>query len=84
MIFRAFWPVVDETLTMRDLIAAAKPDLPRLAAQAHAQLRGPGRWAIEPSVYTPGSGRVTDVILTYNAPAAPAVRHATNSPEVLA
>ncbi len=67
--FRAFWPIVDDTVPPIDLIREAALELPRLTAQAHAVINGPGRWAIAPSCKVPGSGRVTPTVLLYEAPA---------------
>lgn len=67
--FRAFWPVIDPEIPLHHLVASAMDDLPWLTAQAHAVLTGPGRWQIEESWKVPGSGRVTPLVLLYEAPA---------------
>lgn len=67
--FRAFWPITDENRPLQSLIEEARKDLPWLTAQAHAQLAGRGRWTVERSADVPGSGRVTETVLLFNAPA---------------
>lgn len=67
--FRAFWPIIDDSVPMHHLIAHAIDDLPWLTSQAHAVIVGKGRWSIELSCMVPGSGRVTETILMFNAPA---------------
>ncbi len=69
--FRAFWPITDPDLTPYQLVAVAAEELPALIVQAHAQVVGRGQWRILPSVAVPGSGRVTDEVLVYDAPAIP-------------
>lgn len=71
MIFRCFWPITDDKLGMGELIKQATPDVPMLLARAHAAI-GPnssGRWSIAPSASIPGSGRTTDYVLLFEAPA---------------
>lgn len=68
-IFRAFWPITDTSMPMQRLIDQARPDLPWLTAQAHAVITGRGKWTIELSANVPGSGRVTETVLLFNAPA---------------
>lgn len=70
-IFRAIWPITDETTGIRELVAAAEADLPLLLAQAHAAITDNtrSRWSVVPSVNVPGSGRVTEHVLMFEAPA---------------
>lgn len=72
MIFRAIWPIVDETVGYADLCREAAATLPTLVAQARAHLTKPGRFSIAPSEHVPGSGRITATVLVYEAPARPA------------
>lgn len=69
MIYRAIWPITDETTPLAALIAEATADLPRLLTFAHARLTGTGCWSVRPSVAVPGSGRITERVLCYAAPA---------------
>lgn len=69
MIFRAVWPILDDGTTYRDLVRAAKAEVPLLAAQAHAKLTGPGRFSIADAIDVPGCGRTTDAVLVFEAPA---------------
>jgi len=69
MIFRALWPITDDSLTFADLCKQAAGDLPDLVIQAHARLLRPGRFTIAESAHVPGSGRVTPTVLLYEAPA---------------
>lgn len=73
--FRAIWPIVDERLPWDRLIREAEADLELLTAQAHARITnyGAGRWSIERSCRVPGSGRITETVLMYEAPAVAAV-----------
>ncbi len=69
-LFRAMWPITDMATPLADLISEAELDLPMVAARARAAVRpGPGRWTIAPSARIPGSGRVADNVLLYEAPA---------------
>lgn len=72
IVFRAVWPIVDERLSFADLCREAESGLPTLISQARARLLRPGRFSIAPSEKVPGSGRVTESCLIYEAPAAPA------------
>lgn len=67
--FRAIWPIVDTAVDYQHLIREACEDLPTLAARAHAEITGRGRFSIAPSARVPGSGRVTESVLLYEAPA---------------
>lgn len=67
--FRAIWPIVDESVSYAALCKEATAELPAVIARAHAQLLSPGRFSIAPSVDVPGSGRVTESVLIYEAPA---------------
>lgn len=69
IIFRAVWPIVDERMTFADICREAERDLPLLIAQAHAKLTNPGRFSIAPSDRVPGSGRVTESCLVFEAAA---------------
>lgn len=69
MIFRAIWPIVDEGFSYAALCLSAEADLPMLIAQTHARLTGPGRFSVAPSDRVPGSGRVTESVLVFEAPA---------------
>lgn len=73
-VFRAFWPIIDQTIPLRDLIAEASDQLPALIAQAHCHVTGRGRWSVTLSSSVPGSGRITETVLLYEAPARPAPR----------
>ena len=77
ILFRAIWPITDETVGYAELCRQATDDLPALVAQAKARLTRPGRFSIAPSDKVPGSGRVTDAVLVYEAPAVPVVRRET-------
>lgn len=66
--FRAMWPIVAD-LPASDLFREARCDLPLLAAQAHARIIGPGRFSFARSVDVPGSGRVSEFVLIFEAPA---------------
>lgn len=68
--FEAVWPVLDPTLSPQALIDEALADLPRLAAQARAQLTGRPRIAVRPGREVPGSGGATWVVHAI-APAEP-------------
>lgn len=68
-VFRAIWPIVDETVKYGDLLRQAATELPTLTTQAHVRVIGAGRFSIAESVYVPGSGRLTDSVLVYEAPA---------------
>ena len=70
MIFRARWPIHHHA-PHTDLVDQAAADLPTLIRQAHARLTGPGRFTIARSQHVPGSGRITEWVLIYEAPAAP-------------
>jgi hypothetical protein len=67
--FRAIWPITDETASWSELVADARPEVPLLAARAHARVCGPGRFSVAESCHVPGSGRVTASVLLYEAPA---------------
>jgi hypothetical protein len=77
--FRAIWPITNERLPFTALVAQATHDLPLLTAMAHARLVGPGRWTAALSTDIPGSGRITQWVLLYEAPATPAPRRTTPS-----
>ena len=69
MIFRAVWPILEDGTPYRELVRAAKSEVPLLAGQAHARLTGDGRFSIAEAVDVPGSGRTTSTVLVYEAPA---------------
>lgn len=69
IVFRAVWPITDESMPYADLCRTAEDDLPLLIAQAKARLLRRGRFSIAPSASVPGSGRVTESVLIYEAPA---------------
>ena len=71
MIFRAIWPITDESVSYADLCRQAANDVALLIGQAHCRLTKPGRFSIAPAELVPGSGRVTDSVLVYEAPASP-------------
>lgn len=79
IIFRACWPIVDETVSFATMCREAQADLPLLIAQAKAKVIRPGRFTIAPSVEVPGSGRVTESVLIYEAPAVRAPARAYHS-----
>ena len=67
--FRAVWPILDESEPYGSLCRQATADLPTLIAQAHAVVLTRGRFSIAPSSHVPGSGRITDSVLVFEAPA---------------
>ena len=69
--FRAIWPITDEAVTYADLCRQATAELPLLLGQARARLTNPGRFSIAPANRVPGSGRVTESVLVFEAPAIP-------------
>lgn len=73
-VFLAIWPIVDETVSYADLCRQAERDLPDMIARARVILARPGRFSIAPSEKVPGSGRITDAVLVYEAPATRAPR----------
>lgn len=72
--FMAIWPIVDESVEYHRLCREAADDLPNVLARTGAQVTGPGRFSIAPSVTVPGSGRITDSVLIYEAPGVPIPR----------
>ncbi len=72
-VFRAIWPITDETVPYDELIVAARAEVPTLVNRAHARLAGPIRFHLARSVDVPGSGRVTPSVLVAEAPAESAV-----------
>lgn len=69
MIFRAIWPITDERQSYANLCREAESDLPLLIAQAKARLTAHGRFSVAPSSQVAGSGRITESVLIYEAPA---------------
>lgn len=82
-VFRACWPITNESTPYQRLVAQACRDLPTLEAQAHAQPTGPGRFSARPSEHVPGSGRVTAWTLLYECPATRTAPRAIPDPEQL-
>lgn len=75
-VFRAIWPIADESVPYAQLCHEATADLPHLIAQAKAHLLRAGSFSIAPSDQVPGSGRITESVLMYTAPAEPMRRRA--------
>lgn len=69
MIFRAIWPITDEDQSYANLCRQATDDLPLLIGQAKARLTAQGRFSVAASINVPGSGRTTESVLVYEAPA---------------
>lgn len=67
--FRAIWPITDETVPYAELCKQAGAELPEIIARSRARLTSPGHFAVAPSAHVPGSGRVTESVLLYTAPA---------------
>ena len=61
-VLQAIWPITDESLALHELIAQATPELPRIAAFAHAKIVGPPAWSIRPGRTVPGSGGARSVL----------------------
>jgi len=72
--FRAIWPMTDETMPFPELVKEATVDLPNVIARAHARLTAHGKWSMAPSCNVPGSGRVTEHVLIFEAPAVEVLR----------
>ena len=71
-LFRALWPITNPRLPLARLIEEAREDLPRVERQAAAYAHpGAGRWRVARSSDIPGSGRVTETVLIFEAPAWP-------------
>lgn len=66
--FRAMWPIVSDQ-PAQQLIREAREEIPLLAARAGARIIGPGRFTFARSVDVPGSGRVTEFVILFEAPA---------------
>lgn len=75
---RVIWPILNPALGPQTLIAEAERELPDILTRTHAQVTDPNaaRWSIAPSDKVPGSGRITDTVLIYEAPARPIPRRA--------
>ena len=69
MRFVAFWPITDPSVPANQLVQEATETLPMLAARAHARITEAGRWSIRPSASLPGSGRVAETVLFFEAAA---------------
>lgn len=74
--FRAIWPIHDPTVPLRDLVREAAADVENVAARSRARLVGRGSWSMAASENVPGSGRVTDTVLIFEAPAVALPRRA--------
>jgi hypothetical protein len=70
-LFRAIWPITDRTRPYELLITEAEAEIPELILRAHARITNwpAGRWSIARSEHVPGSGRVTPMVLLFEAPA---------------
>lgn len=71
-LFRAVWPITDETLPFPDLIDQAHTEVPALAHQAAAALCGTPVYSLARSCDVPGSGNTTAYVLLASCPARPA------------
>lgn len=69
--FRAFWPILDDSMTFPELCAEALPTVPLLAAQARARIVDGGRFSAVDSRRIPGAGRCSARVLVYEARAVP-------------
>lgn len=83
-LFRAIWPILDETVPWADLVRQASDDLPEVLARAHARILRPGRFSLARSETVPGSGRVAGSVLVYEAPAVRAAQRPYWASEVVA
>jgi hypothetical protein len=79
-VFKALWPIVNEKAPVTAMFTLAARDVPDLARRAHARITGPGQFTFERSVDVPGSGRVTEWVLVYTAPAVPVPRRSYHHP----
>jgi hypothetical protein len=69
-IFQAVWPIVDNSLSRRDLIAEACEDLPHVARRHHARLVGPPVWLVQLAAEVPGfTAHAPGRVLIARAPA---------------
>ena len=68
-LFRAVWPLVDETVQFRQIVIEAQAELPRVAYHARAEVIGAGRWTVVRSSKVPGFGNTTERLLVFEAPA---------------
>lgn len=64
-IFRAVWPITDESVSYASLCREAERELPLLLARAHSRAVGGGRFSIAPAERVPGSGNITESVLIY-------------------
>lgn len=53
-ILQLVWPITDATYSREELIKEARPQLDKLADQAHAVITGPPVWRIWPAASVPG------------------------------
>lgn len=67
--FRAVWPVLDEAAPLSELLREATAELDEVASRAHARILTRGRFSIALSSQVPGSGRITELVLLFEAPA---------------
>jgi hypothetical protein len=62
-VFRAIWPVLDETTPLLELLSDASDELPAITRRAHVELAGRPRWSIQPGWQIPGSGGAMFVVV---------------------
>lgn len=82
----ARWPITSGDVALRDLIAAAREEVPDLAARARCRITGRGSWAVVDARDVPGSGQTTPNVLLFQAPAVAVVRdyHKAAAPPAVA
>lgn len=81
-VVRCMWPILPGTgIDFTDLVAEAEQELPWVLNTAGALVTGPGRWSTAKSSDVPGSGRVTPLVLLFEAPAKPKPRRSYHLPE---
>lgn len=69
-ILQLVWPITDPTYSREELIAEARPQLDKLADQAHAIITGPPVWTIWPAATVPGwTAYAPGQVLVARAPA---------------
>lgn len=66
---RLLWPIVDPLAAFPALLEEASREIPALARRHHARITGPGRFTVARSLEVPGSGRTTEWVLLWEAPA---------------
>lgn len=78
---RCMWPILPGTgHDLSVLISEAEQELAWVLNQAGAVVTGPGRWSTARSDQVPGSGRVTPLVLLFEAPARPKTRRTYHLP----